>query len=262
MRTPQEAVTDSTCTSHVDTTFRPVAGSVSLKKQQPISMPHWLNFICLSHWTFLLTIGLAGNLVPPGRQVGSMAKAAPESVEIKIENVEKVPFSIMEQADAVQSNDAGLPRPPPIPTKVSVTPATQMACTATIEEADFTMPSGPCVAALTGASHPSGTGSSAGPVQKIPSLEKLTFGLGDGRQPAPHYPRRAAKLGQEGAVSIILCVDCSGLVTEAQLSQPCPWPLLNRAALCAIKERWRFCAGSERRYEVTINFQLHKALFK
>jgi len=89
-------------------------------------------------------------------------------------------------------------------------------------------------------------------------VQQLTFGRGEGKQPAPVYPRRALTEGQQGVVKVAFTVAPDGRVAEAALSAPSPWPLLNEAALRAVREKWRFTAGALRRYEAPINFQLRR----
>jgi TonB family protein len=86
----------------------------------------------------------------------------------------------------------------------------------------------------------------------------LTYGEGEGKQPAPDYPRQSIRRGQEGAVGIQFSVDASGRVLFAEAVSPSPWPLLNEAAVRAVRERWRFSPGSNQVYEVSIQFQLNK----
>lgn len=90
------------------------------------------------------------------------------------------------------------------------------------------------------------------------SPQPLVFGQGEGRQPAPDYPRQAERLGQQGAVVVRLKVGPDGRVESAEDVVPSPWPLLNAAALRVVRERWRFSAGPPRLYEVTIRFQIEK----
>jgi periplasmic protein TonB len=94
------------------------------------------------------------------------------------------------------------------------------------------------------------------PVQAPPAVEQLKYGQGEGQQPAPEYPREAALAGQQGAVVIVFNVSEDGSVTTARATSPCPWPLLNQAALRAVRETWRFRAGPVRSYQVSIVFQL------
>jgi TonB family protein len=89
-------------------------------------------------------------------------------------------------------------------------------------------------------------------------VQPLTFGQGEGRQPAPEYPRRAMQEGQEGLVGVRFTVGENGRVLTAEPIAPAPWPLLNEAALRAVRERWRFRPGPPRSYEVAIRFELKR----
>lgn len=89
-------------------------------------------------------------------------------------------------------------------------------------------------------------------------VRPLTFGQGEGRQPAPEYPRLALRDGQEGVVTVRLSVGADGRVTTAEAALPSPWPLLNEAAVRVVKTRWRFAPGLVRLYEVAIRFQINK----
>jgi TonB family protein len=88
------------------------------------------------------------------------------------------------------------------------------------------------------------------------SPQTLVFGQGEGRQPAPEYPARAAKLGQQGTVDVRLTVDTDGRVIETVVAGPCEWTLLNDAAERTVRHRWRFSHGPMRVYEVAIHFAL------
>jgi protein TonB len=88
--------------------------------------------------------------------------------------------------------------------------------------------------------------------------QALTFGQGEGRQPAPEYPYLARRRGQEGTVLVRFTVGTDGRVLSASAAQPSPWPLLDEAALAAVRGRWRFPAGPVRLYEVPIQFVLKK----
>lgn len=91
-----------------------------------------------------------------------------------------------------------------------------------------------------------------------PPVQTLVYGRGEGRQPAPPYPRRAIQEGQEGTTTIRFTVGENGRVLQAQSIAPCPWPLLNEAALSTVRRRWHFQEGPVRAYEVAIRFQLRK----
>lgn len=91
-----------------------------------------------------------------------------------------------------------------------------------------------------------------------PPVQAITYGQGEGRQPAPEYPRRAVREGQEGVVTIRFSVGEDGRVITAQAVSPSPWPILNDAALRVVRDRWRFREGPPRLYEVAIRFELTK----
>ena len=91
-----------------------------------------------------------------------------------------------------------------------------------------------------------------------PPIQALTYGRGEGRQPAPDYPPQAMRQGQEGTVTVRFSVGENGRVFSAEASSPSPWPLLNQAAVRVVRERWRFRAGAVRLYEVAIRFELTK----
>jgi protein TonB len=91
-----------------------------------------------------------------------------------------------------------------------------------------------------------------------PAAQPLTLGEGEGKQPAPEYPRWAVRQGQEGTVLVRLTVGENGRVQSAEAALPSPWPLLNEAALRTVRERWRFRSGPVRVYEVSIRFEITK----
>lgn len=61
---------------------------------------------------------------------------------------------------------------------------------------------------------------------------------------------------QQGSVRIRMNVSPGGQVTSAEVASPCPWPLLNQAAVRTVRDRWHFSSGLARIYEVTIHFQI------
>ena len=88
------------------------------------------------------------------------------------------------------------------------------------------------------------------------AVQRLTFGQGEGRQPSPDYPAQAIQLHQEGTVVVRLAVAESGQVSSAEAIQSCPWPMLNEAALRAVRQQWRFPPGGLRVYDFAIHFQI------
>jgi protein TonB len=92
----------------------------------------------------------------------------------------------------------------------------------------------------------------------VPAPQRLVLGEGEGKQPAPEYPAAAMRQGQEGTVMVRFTVGENGRVLNAEAVSPSPWPLLNEAALRAVRERWRFRRGPVRIYEVPIRFEMLK----
>jgi protein TonB len=92
----------------------------------------------------------------------------------------------------------------------------------------------------------------------VPPVQRLTFGQGAGKQPAPEYPLAAQNAGQEGVVNVRFMVADNGRVVAAETATPSPWPLLNESAVRTVRHRWRFPAGTLRAYEVAIRFVLPK----
>jgi TonB family protein len=88
--------------------------------------------------------------------------------------------------------------------------------------------------------------------------QRLTYGQGEGRQPAPDYPLEAKLAHQQGSVIVRFTVGEDGRVQNAQASKPSPFPLLNQAAVRTVRENWRFKAGPVRTYDVEIEFQLRQ----
>lgn len=92
----------------------------------------------------------------------------------------------------------------------------------------------------------------------VAAVQTLTFGQGEGTQPAPRYPDTARRAGQEGTVIIRFSVGTDGRVLAAEPSAPSPWGALNREALRVVREQWRFKPGPTRLCEVAIRFELKK----
>lgn len=55
----------------------------------------------------------------------------------------------------------------------------------------------------------------------------------------PEYPQHDRTSGHEGTVVLLVQIDARGCVSDAQLSEPCAFPGLNRAAVRAVRS-WRF----------------------
>lgn len=90
------------------------------------------------------------------------------------------------------------------------------------------------------------------------AVKNITFGVGEGRQPTPQYPEEARYAGEEGSVTVLFNVGDDGRVISATAVEPCPWPILNQAAVSAIRQTWRFAPGPPRAYRVAIQYQLNR----
>lgn len=84
----------------------------------------------------------------------------------------------------------------------------------------------------------------------------LIFGQGEGKQPAPEYPRESRRQGQQGSVTVVFVAGEDGRVLSAEVSSPSPWPMLNHAALRVVKTRWRLSPGRLRSHTITFHFVL------
>jgi len=95
-------------------------------------------------------------------------------------------------------------------------------------------------------------------VASAPAIQQLTLGVGEGFQPMPVYPREAQIARQEGVVVVRFSVTPDGSVENVEAIKPCPFALLNQAAVRAVRDTWRFVPGPPRLFEVSISFQLRK----
>ncbi len=197
-------------------------------------------------WVVCLAIGLLGFLMPYSRPLRSVK--APQSVK-----VERLIVELSKEPEVAPGNE----QPPGSPSSSIVLPADAMAPPpiAVAEPSAaiaFAVPvEGPTrVVPFDQATYakPSSTTATA--------VQTLTFGQGEGRQPTPEYPAQAIQQHQEGTVVVRLVVGESGQVSSAEATQPCLWPLLNEAALRAVRQQWRFPPGSLRVYDVAIQFQI------
>ncbi len=160
----------------------------------------------------------------------------------------KEPTPVQAEVLNVQITNAPLPplslEAPRLPAPMSPPPLTAMA-----------MPSPPDAMAQPD-EHPP-------PIAAIPHgpVQQLVYGRGEGVQPAPEYPQEAVLARQQGVVVIRFRVGPDGRVQMARATSPCPWPLLNQAALRAVSDTWQFRPGPVRWYDVSIDFQLRERTY-
>lgn len=220
----------------------------------------------LALWLGCLAVGVLGMALPYRRPA-----AAPPASPV----IEAVPPQMPVEEITLSAPDAApspahpararvSPAPPPLAAAPLIPPAPPLREVAVAAPAVFfALPVRPPARTLAAApapvsGPPAAQEAAPAPDGVLPRAQPLEFGHGEGRQPAPEYPRRAVRSGQEGVVRVGLAVDEHGRVTQAGAVSASPWPLLNEAALRVVRERWRFAPGPARRYEVSIRFELQK----
>jgi protein TonB len=233
---------------------RPAALRRSLATRDGIS---WWSVMTLVLWTGCLTIGFLGLVLPyscphpPANQ--------PEPIQAQILNVELA-------NDPLPPPDVAPPppnvtQPPPLSEPVVPQAAPPMIAVAQPSPAiAFALPvEGPAriVEARQATYVQPPTQTTSAPIV-APTVQQLIYGEGEGRQPAPDYPYQSLRAGQEGTVRVRLLVGENGRVQTVEAAQPCPWGLLNAAAIRVVRERWRFPMGAIRIYEVAIRFEIRK----
>lgn len=206
-------------------------------------------------WVFCLAVGVAGLLVPYGKPQARQPEPPPVVAEVL--NVRLTPEPLQPPSSRVPASD--LSKPPPLqPVVIPLTPPPLAAVAEPSPAVAFALPvGGPTRIVEAAQATPVNREETTAPVD-TPPVQAITYGQGEGRQPAPEYPRRAVREGQEGVVRIRFSVGEDGRVLSAIVGSPSPWPLLNNAALRVVRERWRFREGQPRLYEVAIRFELTK----
>lgn len=195
-------------------------------------------------WCGCLAVGLVGIVLSDHRSKGP---APPVLVETELLNVEAAgPQAAV--APAAQSESAATP--PDVPA---------LAMPAFVQPKEKPMPRQVVAAskpAMVAAATKPAAASAAN--RGAPGVTHLTYGEGEGDQPAPEEPEEAVLDGEDGTVVVRMTVDEDGRVIEAHAVSPCRWPLLNSAAVHAIRSTWRFRRGSVRIYEVAIEFDINR----
>lgn len=113
-----------------------------------------------------------------------------------------------------------------------------------------------------------GDGSSPVPGQDpttayLPFRPQVDGSSGSLKNRAPEYPARARSLGQEGRVLLSVHVDSTGQPTRVEIQESSGHPLLDEAALAAVRQ-WEFRPARsgfvpvESTVEVPIRFKLEK----
>lgn len=230
--------------------------------------PSWIPIATLVIWLVCLAIGGIGLVVGYSSSRPTLPSRHDMPIEVEMLEVELSPSSSLEPVVPVFSEQS-IPQPTTLPEDPAPASDLPQLGGVAVSEAEVAFPlpfdrqprvqseSPLNVASATGVQSVGATAKQR-PVAGPTSVQTLTFGSGEGRQPAPDYPIRARQAGQEGWVKIRFSVGENGKVISAQCASPSPWPLLNDSALRVIRERWRFRSGPTRHYEVIIRFELRR----
>lgn len=218
----------------------------------------WLSVATLAVWLLLAGGGIIGFLVPyrhPGLAAPKIKPTQAEVIHVQLtaEPVAQLQIRQPQITPAV---------PPPVDDVKPITAPPLIAVAEPLPKIAFALPvTGPVriVEASRAASHaPRENVPAAATAPTASEVQTLTFGQGEGNQPAPEYPVRARREGQEGTVLVEFTVGANGDVLRAEPARACPWKLLNDAAVRVVKDRWQFRPGHVRAYQVAIRFQLAK----
>ena len=212
-------------------------------------------------WITCVAVSVAGQRWNYARPQPSAPEPPPivaERIDVVLEDAPAPPSppdSLAFPAEVLPPEPLLLPEPPPVAVTSVALPSPSIAFAVPIE-GPVKIVDAPVASdrIATVSSNPPAPGSAAG----LPAPVPLRFGQGEGRQPAPYYPRRSVQERQEGTVVVRFVVGTNGRVVSAEAHQPSPWPLLDEEALRTVRGKWRFPEGRTRVYEVAIRFQLKK----
>ena len=226
--------------------------------------PHrWFALSTLVLWLSVTAVGVAGPLWPDGPESRVAPEEEPPPIEVLIVELTAEPVASstetviedpVSKAPPIEVAQEALPDPSPLAQVAS--PSVPMAFPVPTEE-----PAQEVIEAKEAASSVPPRSDSESTETTVatsgqPAAQALVFGRGEGRQPAPRYPRTALREQQEGAVTCVFTVEASGRVSSVEVTEPCQWPLLNQEAARVIGSRWRFKRGDVRRYQITIHFRI------
>lgn len=249
----------------------PTPKTASVSGDHAFQPPGSLSIWTLVGWTVLLMGGLLGWFCTPARPHWTRTETV---LEFKLEPAPE-PLDLKTPTEALEPAPPELPSSLAIPQPTPVTPSPSLLMDTRAEvlsigilhgsPASVSQPAAPHAVFAEPSAPMGGTGpmkGSSSPAQPTPSTpappgkERLTFGMGEGKQPRPEYPATARGRRQQGTVMVELWVDAEGRVFDVIVAQPCAWPLLNEAAREVVAKRWNFGAGPPRHYEVAIQFEL------
>lgn len=235
-----------------DTAVQPVIGSPG----RTILETSPLQVTTLVLWLGCLTVGALG-LIWKYPRPAAPAKVPPpimaEVLHVELTNDPLPPPDVSPAGSATPPPLLEMPAAPSAPTLAAVAePSAAVAFALPVDGPTRVVPLSDA-----GYSRSAAPAESTAPTSAT-GVQSLTYGQGEGKQPAPRYPARARNAGQEGTVVVRFSVGENGRVLAATAATPSPWPLLNDEAVRTVRELWRFRPGGVRLFEVAIHFSLQK----
>src|SRR5690349_13253513 len=225
-------------------------GSIGTSRPNP-SNSDMLPVATLVAWLVCLVVGGLGFALPYTRPLAP--KAEPPVTQAELIEVALT----SEPLPPVEPQPRAAMTPPPLESLSAPAAVTRMTAVAEpIAEVAFALPVEGPVPVVPAAQASYSRSVQTNQAAAAPAVQSLTYGVGEGRQPAPRYPLEARRSGQEGRVAVRFFVAENGHVTTAEAAKPSPWPLLNEEAVRTVRQRWKFRSGPVRVYEVTIRFEL------
>lgn len=243
------------------------------------TLSHVLNTSTLATWLSVASFGTVGIVVPDWRLDPPPAKPA-----TVVETQWADPEFVLDDPGPASAPETSLPAAPadlaaaePLPSPPPLAPEPADEALPDIPDLPPTpAPAAPAVAstpreptAKATASPRSRSSASPRPTQSAHATQGSSAATGTpggssmgdsariaaGRMPKPSYPQESIRKRQTGTVLVEFTVDSTGRVIAAHAKSPTQWPLLNDAAVRAVR-RWKFPPGGVMKLERPITFQL------
>jgi periplasmic protein TonB len=176
------------------------------------------------------------NLSTPTIQINSASSQPSSDPAEELNSVEDSPSPLVDEMPSAMPAIATfepLPQIPPISSNNEKNPAAQQASPSLP-----TKPKSPKGKTVKSSSNNQSSTASSTSSNASENASRLDSGI----MKRPSYPEQARRAQQQGTVVIEFNVDTSGKVTSAYVKNASAYPVLNRAALDAVK-RWKFPPG-------------------
>src|SRR5271163_3524601 len=210
-----------------------------MKSTDP-DFPTMTQLATFSIWLLCAAVGMVGAFVPT--IADRPAFSAPKELTIDVST--DVP-SVPNTPDIVATPRAPADRQPSLP------PAAP-AMAAPSPEIAFAIPAPGAVRPVPVVATPIAPPRTPAPTSAI---HHLVLGQGEAQYIKLDYPEEAQLNGEEGSVGVQFTQDDAGHVTDAHLPRPSRWPLLNNAALKAVRQT-AFPPGQPGTYDIPFEFKL------